>query len=320
MARLVPLLTQCWVGTRKHTKLLRYSEMQGGGCQSPRGIELTRRLFVEDQAFRAGASRVTISLRPLTRDEVRRLDVQAASELAIPTLVLMENAGRGAAGWLAALTGATPRDHGGRSVRPSLTASVQDPPHGPSLPRILILCGPGSNGGDGAVIARHLDAWGFPIRVIWFAERNQLHGDAAVQWEILQRSRINQSAFFDINPAEPDLDATPVAAILSEADWIVDGLLGTGLSRPVEGPLRKVIELTNQSGKPVFALDVPSGLDTDTGQPLGVAVRACATATFVAVKAGFSVPGASDYTGEVAVIDIGLPRCLLEPYLIKQRA
>ena len=263
---------------------------------------------------------MTISLRPLTCDEVRRLDVRAASELAIPTLVLMENAGRGAAGWLAELTGAIPPDQGGRPVRPSLTASAQEPPHGPSLPRILILCGPGNNGGDGAVMARHLDAWGFPIRVIWFAARNQLRGDAAAQWEMLQRSRINQSAFFDINPAEPGFDAIPIAATLSNADWIVDGLLGTGLSRPVDGPLRKVIELTNQSGKPIFALDVPSGLDTDTGQPLGVAVRACATATFVAAKAGFSVAGASDYTGEVAVIDIGLPRCLLEPYLIKQRA
>jgi len=95
----------------------------------------------------------------------------------------------------------------------------------------------------------------------------------------------------------------------------VDGLLGTGLSRPVEGRLRAVIEAMNRSGKPIFALDLPSGLDADTGQPLGAAVRACATATFVAAKLGFTAPGASDYTGEVAIIDIGLPRCLLEPYL-----
>ena len=95
----------------------------------------------------------------------------------------------------------------------------------------------------------------------------------------------------------------------------MNGLLGTGLSRPVEGPLRTVIEAINASGKPVFALDLPSGLDADTGRPLGVAVRAEATATFVAPKLGFSAPGAADYTGEVAVIDIGLPRRLLEPLL-----
>ena len=72
----------------------------------------------------------------------------------------------------------------------------------------------------------------------------------------------------------------------------------------------------NRSGKPVFALDVPSGLDADTGKPLGVAVRATATATFAAFKLGFAAPGAADYTGEVALIDIGLPRCVLEPFRV----
>src|SRR5262249_40165941 len=96
----------------------------------------------------------------------------------------------------------------------------------------------------------------------------------------------------------------------------VDGLLGTGLSRPVEGPLRTVIEAINRSGKPVLALDLPSGLDADTGRPLGVAVRAHATASFVAAKLGFAAPAAAEYPGEVAVIDIGLPRRLLEPYLL----
>ena len=76
-----------------------------------------------------------------------------------------------------------------------------------------------------------------------------------------------------------------------------------------------MIELVNGCGKPIFALDLPSGLDADSGQPLGVAVRAVATATFVATKLGFTSPGAADFTGEVAVIDIGLPRCLLEPYI-----
>ena len=110
-------------------------------------------------------------------------------------------------------------------------------------------------------------------------------------------------------------DVSRLAAILGDADWLVDGLLGTGLSRPVDGPLYAVIEAMNRSGKPIFALDLPSGLDADTGMPLGVAVRATATATFVAAKLGFAAPGADDYTGEVAVIDIGLPRCLLEPFL-----
>ena len=103
---------------------------------------------------------------------------------------------------------------------------------------------------------------------------------------------------------------------LAEADWIVDGLLGTGLTRPVEGALRLLIEALNRSGKPILALDVPSGLDADSGVPLGAAVQAHATATFVAAKLGFNAPGASDYTGRVAVIDIGMPRKLLQPYLL----
>jgi NAD(P)H-hydrate epimerase len=261
---------------------------------------------------------VTVSLRPLTRDEVRQLDVQAATELALPTILLMENAGRGAAGWLAELIGAIPPYVRARSVQRGPTSGLREPPHGQLLPTVLIVCGPGNNGGDGAVVARHLNAWGFPVRVIWFTQSNHLRSDAAVQWNILQRSGIDQSAFFDGHSVHSDGEVTQITTILSEVDWIVDGLFGTGLARPVEGPLAKVINLMNHSGKPIFALDLPSGLDADTGEPLGTAVRASATATFVAAKAGFAVAGASHYTGEVAVIDIGLPRCLLEPYLVNR--
>jgi NAD(P)H-hydrate epimerase len=225
-----------------------------------------------------------MTIRPLSRDEVRGIDARAAGELGLPTLVLMENAGRGAAAWLAAAT--------------------------PRTTRVLILCGPGNNGGDGGVVARHLDAWGYPVRVVWFAPAEQLRGDAAVQWHILEKSGIDQSAWSDETSTEPDrLDP-----LIAGSDWVVDALLGTGLTRPVAGPLRVVIEAINRSGKPVLALDLPSGLDTDLGQPLGVAVRALATATFVAPKLGFSAPGAADYTGEVIVVDIGVPRCVLEPF------
>ncbi len=254
-----------------------------------------------------------VRIRPLSRQEVRGLDVRAAEELGLPSLLLMENAGRGAAGWLAELLGAIPPEAGGRPFTPPPSLPHPEVPHGPAPARVLILCGPGNNGGDGGVVARHLDAWGFSVRVVWFARHEQLRGDAAVQWTILEKSGVAQSAWFDDHPGET-IDPEPLHALLTGADWLVDGLLGTGLSRPVEGPLKTVIEAINHSGKPVFALDLPSGLDADTGQPLGAAVRAEATATFVAAKLGFAAPGAADYTGEVAVIDIGLPRCLLEPF------
>ena len=254
--------------------------------------------------------------RPLSRQEVRSLDERAAAELAMPTLLLMENAGRGAAGWLAELAGVIPPDAGGRPFTPPPTLHDPDVPHGPPPPKMLILCGPGNNGGDGGVVARHLDAWGFPVQVVWFARADQLRGDAAVQWGILARSGIAQSAWFDDHPGDA-VDPAAIRTLLTGADRLVDGLLGTGLSRPVEGPLRTVIEAINDSGRPAFALDLPSGLDADTGKPLGIAVRAEATATFAAPKLGFSAPGAADYTGEVAVIDIGLPRALLSSFLVR---
>jgi NAD(P)H-hydrate epimerase len=257
-----------------------------------------------------------VRIRPLSREEVRRLDVQAADELGLPPLLLMENAGRGAAGWLAELLGAIPPDAGGRPFTPPPSLPHPEVAHGPRPARILLLCGPGNNGGDGGVVARHLDAWGFPVHVAWFARREQLRGDAAVQWAILEKSGVAQSAWFDDHSGET-IDPEALRALLAGADWLVDGLLGTGLSRPVEGPLKAVIDGINHSGKPVFALDLPSGLDADSGQPLGAAVRAEATATFVAAKRGFTAPGAADYTGEVAVIDIGLPRRLLEPYFVR---
>lgn len=253
-------------------------------------------------------------LRPLSRAEVRHLDVQASKELAIPSLVLMENAGRGAAGWLAELVGAMPPAAGGRPFSTPLPARLHEVPRGPALPKVLVICGAGNNGGDGGVVARHLDAWGFSVCIIWFTHSNQLHGDAAVQWSILDKSSVRQSAWFDGHRDQSNLALDQLATTIADIDWLVDGLLGTGLSRPVEGPLCSLIELMNNSGKAILALDLPSGLDADTGCPLGVAVRATATATFVAAKLGFSAAGAADYTGEVAIIDIGLPRRLLEPF------
>jgi NAD(P)H-hydrate epimerase len=218
-------------------------------------------------------------IRPLSRDEVRSIDATAAGELALPTLVLMENAGRGAA----------------ERLRARLQAGD----------RVTIACGPGNNGGDGAVVARHLDAWDIPVRVVWFTDPDHLRGDAATQHEILRRSGIDQSSVTD--PAD-------LNSLWQGAAWVVDALLGTGLTRPVEGLLAQVIASLNGSGLPILSLDLPSGLDTDTGLPLGIAVRATFTTTFVAPKLGFSAPRASGYTGTVEVVEIGVPGRVLRPF------
>jgi NAD(P)H-hydrate epimerase len=224
-----------------------------------------------------------MQVRPLSRQEVRSIDRRAAEELGLPLVVLMENAGRGAAHLLREAAGA-------------------------DRPRVLVACGAGNNGGDGGVLARHLDAWGFPVRAAWFGRPEKLTNDAFLQWRILTKSGIAQVAW------DGSADPAPLDDLMAGADWIVDALLGTGLSRPVEGLMLAVIEAINRSGRPVLALDLPSGLDCDTGQVLGAAVRATLTATFVAPKLGFSAPAASEFLGDVRVVDIGLPRKVLEPF------
>ena len=185
---------------------------------------------------------MTARIRPLSRHEIRQLDVQAAETLGLPTSLLMENAGRGAAAWLAELSGALPPHAGGRPLSPDPSKHTPDLPRGPALPRVLVLCGPGNNGGDGAVLARHLDSWRFPVRVVWLTQSKSLAGDAALQWSILQKSGVQQSAWLDDPQRDPKSHDAVLAQVLAGADWLVDGLLGTGLSRPVEGLLRTAIE------------------------------------------------------------------------------
>ncbi len=224
-----------------------------------------------------------MKVRPLSREEVRGIDARALDEFKMPTVVLMENAGRGAAAWL------LDRIERGR---------------------VVIACGPGNNGGDGGVVARHLDAWGFDVRLAWFCDPARLKGDAAIQRDILERSGI--AAVIVPEDAPPE----SIDALWDGADWLVDGLLGTGLARPVEGLLARAIASMNRSKVPILALDLPSGLDADTGEPLGDAIRAAATATFVAPKLGFGHEQAKAYTGEVFVVDIGVPRALLKPFYV----
>ena len=214
-------------------------------------------------------------MTPLTRAEARAIDAWALETLGLPTLVLMENAGRGAADWL--------RDLAGDGAR------------------ILVVCGPGNNGGDGGVVARHLHVAGMEVRVAWLAPADRLSPDAALQRRALAGLGIDQRTWAD------SVDRAKLGDFLGQSDWVVDALFGTGLARPVEGIFRDAIGAMNGSGVPILALDIPSGLDADDGLPLGLAIRATATATFVAPKLGFSAAGASGYTGEVRVIGIGVP-------------
>jgi NAD(P)H-hydrate epimerase len=227
----------------------------------------------------------------LTRDQVRAVDRRAIEEFGVPGLILMENAGRGSAELLLRL-GA----------------------HGP----IMICCGKGNNGGDGFVIARHLDNASIPIKVLLFAKPADLTGDAAVNYHILDKAGLPVTILTHGASAKKGPDpmkskgSDPFLARLEQelagADWIVDALFGTGLSGAVKPPFDVIIDTINQTGARVLAVDIPSGLDCDTGQPLGVAIRAQHTATFVAQKVGFSQAAAQAWLGQVHVLPIGAPR------------
>lgn len=216
-------------------------------------------------------------------------------EFSIPGIVLMENAGHGLARHVAAAAGFSQGD--GREHRP-----------------VAVVAGKGNNGGDGFVCARHLLNWGCPVAPIAYVgdlgaalerARAGTGGDWGTNLLILERMGHPLLAVSD-----PGSDAG-FADLLGGAAVVVDALLGTGLRGEVRDPFRAAIDVINRATCPVVAADLPSGLDADTGRPLGVAVRARSTVTFAAPKLGFHQPGADAWVGRVVVVDIGCPRSLI---------
>ena len=216
------------------------------------------------------------SERALSRRQVRELDRLAVETWGVPGVVLMENAGRNAAD----------------AIRGFLNNDTER--------RVAVVAGCGNNGGDGFVIARHLHIRGFPVAVFVVGDPEKMAPDAAVNFAILPRLNVEVRHSGGEGPSGP-------AGELGEFDLIVDALGGTGIKGALRGGLAAAVEQINTAGKPVVAVDIPTGLDCDTGQAPGPTVRAALTVTFVARKIGFDAPGAADYTGKVVVADIGIP-------------
>jgi NAD(P)H-hydrate epimerase len=194
----------------------------------------------------------------LTTAEMTKADAFAVAH-GVPSPVLMENAGR--------------------AVADAIAARFKPCP-------VTVLCGPGNNGGDGFVVARLLDEYGFTVRV---AQDGEPKGDAAAMSEKWKGARVA---------------LTPEA--LDGARLVVDALFGAGLSRPLEGAYAQVVEALNDL--PVVAIDVPSGLSGDTGQPLGaVTVKAALTVTFFRKKPGHLLLPGAVLCGDTVVADIGIP-------------
>ncbi|QDV70802.1 Bifunctional NAD(P)H-hydrate repair enzyme Nnr [Rosistilla carotiformis] len=220
------------------------------------------------------------ALRPLTRAEVRSIDEIAIGEYGMPGICLMENAGRGAAEQIVAHTPAN---------------------------EIAILCGGGNNGGDGFVIARHLELMGRRPHVFLLADPGKLAGDALTNWQIAMAGKIACEVVDE--RSLPSLQRK-----LADAACIVDAMLGTGASGDPRGAIALAIQAANAAKAFRVAIDLPSGLDCDTGSPGNPCFRADLTCTFVAEKIGFDAAGAREFTGTIRVVPIGAPADLMNRY------
>ena len=220
----------------------------------------------------------------LTRDEVRAIDRAAIGELGIPGVILMENAGRNCAD---AIEGFLVEFPGGKST---LSAAI--------------VTGPGNNGGDGYVIARHLAMRGFRVVTFIICPAEKISGDASVNLRAI--TALKQ----DIRFLTPE-QLAGLSASLAGFDVVIDAIGGTGIRGALRGGAGIAVEQINAAGRPVVAVDIPTGLDCDTGQVDGPVVRADLTVTFVASKKGFDLGRAREYTGTVVVADIGIPADLV---------
>lgn len=214
----------------------------------------------------------------LDRQQAREVDRRAVEQYGLSGLVLMENAGRACADTLCKVGVAGP---------------------------VVICCGRGNNAGDGFVIARHLDLWGETARVLMFSDPGRLSGDAAVNYEVLTKCNV---PIVMVDRADDER----FERAIQDADWIIDALLGTGARGAPRPPLDGVIRRLNEHPAKKMAVDLPSGLDCDTGEPAKITFRADHTCTFVALKAGFAAKPAQKLLGKIHVLDIGAPRKLME--------
>ena len=222
-------------------------------------------------------------MRLVTAEEMRVIDGIASSEYQIPGLLLMENAGI--------------------QVTRVITHYLDNRLIGR---RVLILAGKGNNGGDGLVVARHLANAGAEVKVMLLARTEEIKGDARVNLDILRHLPVPILPLLD----DKDLNALRVA-ILS-TDLVVDAIYGTGFKGSVPPLIAKVIRSINSQGRPVIALDVPSGLEADTGRVPGEAIRAICTVTLGLPKVGLVIEPGTEFVGELRVVDISIPPGLIE--------
>ncbi|MEM8930172.1 MAG: NAD(P)H-hydrate dehydratase [Acidobacteriota bacterium] len=229
------------------------------------------------------SERTGLGVRVLSASAMAAVDRRAIDELGIPGAVLMENACAGLA---------------------EVVADVF-----PAAVRIVIVCGPGNNGGDGLGLVRHLDARGYRVEAFLVRGERRPAGDAGLQLDILERSGRRVTEWVTTNPDRTVLDR--LIAATSTADLVVDALFGTGLSRPLADGFAEVVRHLDTITPPVLAVDLPSGLDGSRPNPIGPYLHATCTVTFAAPKIAH-VLTTTEAVGELVVVDLAIPPELIE--------
>jgi hydroxyethylthiazole kinase-like uncharacterized protein yjeF len=221
-------------------------------------------------------------MRVLNAAQMREADRRTVDDIGIPSLVLMENAGRQAVAAMEAM-------------------------HSDLLERqVAVLCGRGNNGGDGFVVARTLAQRGVDVSVFLLGRVSDVRGDARTNLEILGRLGLTVVEVADSQAWE--LHFTEV----SDCTLIVDAIFGTGLNAPLSGLIESVVADVNASGIPVVAIDLPSGLSADSAEPIGPSIEAGLTVTLAAPKLPLVLPPAETRAGDIVIADIGIPGEVLE--------
>jgi hydroxyethylthiazole kinase-like uncharacterized protein yjeF len=222
-------------------------------------------------------------MRIVTASEMRDMDRLTIEKIGIPGIVLMENAAHGA----------------GRVFLEHFSPA--------SGSRVVIMCGKGNNGGDGLAMARHLSHSGLKVIVVLLANASQVTGDALINLGIIKRMGV-----VEVIEAPTPAEYNGCQACIEGCDYIIDAIFGTGINSDVEGIYRQAIQAINSSGKQVMAIDIPSGLNSDNGRIMGVAIKADLTATFGFPKLGQMIFPGAGLVGRLACIDIGIPAAVAD--------
>lgn len=218
--------------------------------------------------------------KAVTVSQIQKLDKTAIEKVGIPSIVLMENAGR--------------------AVAEEVEKSLRGKRNGV----VCIVCGLGNNAGDGFVAARHLIDAGTSVKIFLIGQGRQLKHDAAVNYRILKKMKY---PIIECGGTRFCAPAGSISRDIARADVVVDAIFGVGLNRQIGQPFRGVIETINRRAKYVVAVDIPSGLDGTTGAMYGACVRADKTVTFSFAKKGFLKNYGPGHVGKVVIADIGIP-------------